>query len=151
MKVIVRSTLNLPADKTWELVQRSDTLEFVTKGLIGFRPLDTPFPTQWRTGVTENVRILLFGFIPAWQHAIKFVTSDEDSMQLTTEEAGGAITRWDHLMTVEATSDTTSTYTDAIDIEAGKLTTAVCLYAKAFYRYRHWRWKALQKKINREC
>lgn len=146
MKVVVTSKINLPAEKTWELVQRSDTLEFVTKGLIGFRPLDAAFPEIWLTGVTEKVRILLFGLIPGWKHEIKFVASDAEKKQLTTEEAGGAITRWDHLMTVEATSETTSTYTDSIEIEAGLLTVPVCLYANGFYRYRHWRWKALQNK-----
>lgn len=147
MKVSVTSKIALPAAKTWELVQRSDTLEFVTKGLIGFRPLNGSFPKTWNIGVTENVQILLFGSIPAWEHAISFTDKQADKMQLDTEEAGGAVTRWDHTMTVKALSDNTSSYTDAIEIEAGLLTIPVWLYAQGFYRYRHWRWKKWQRKF----
>lgn len=146
MKVTVTSQFKLPARKTWALIQRSDTLEFVTRGLIGFRPLSGKFPTAWQAGVTEQVRILLFGFIPAWKHQISFIKTDSDNMQLNTEEAGGAISRWDHLMTVKATSETSSSYCDSIEIEAGSLTLLIWLYAQGFYRYRHWRWKALEKR-----
>ncbi len=145
MRVTVSSEFDISAEQAWGLVTRPDTLQFITKGLIGFRPLDGGFPEFWQEGKTERVRLLLGGLIPASEYHICFTRIDEQARELLTNEAGGAITQWDHLMTIDPLAENRCRYTDSIDIEAGRLTRSVCAYAKFFYRYRQRRWLKLIK------
>ena len=145
MKVSVSSTLNCPTDKVWQLVTKSSTLLFVTKGFMGFRSLSGEFPSYWREGETERMRILLFGFIPAWKHEIHFKEVNTSKKQLLTNEVGGLISTWNHLMSVQPITSDTCQYDDIVEIQAGVFTVFVWLYANMFYRYRQYRWKKLVK------
>ena len=68
---------------------------------------------------------------------------DDQARELYSNEMGGAIRVWNHLIKIEPESDATCRYTDQIDIRAGWMTLGVWLYAHVFYRYRQSRWKRL--------
>jgi hypothetical protein len=145
MKVSVSSQINIPAHSAWVLVKRSSTLAFVTRGLMGFRSESKNFPEFWVEGSSEQMRIYLFGFIPAWKHRIFFNEISSSKMRMLTEESGGLITTWNHLILVESKSNSQCLYTDTVEIDAGLLTPFVWMYASAFYRYRQLRWHKLAK------
>jgi len=70
----------------------------------------------------------------------------DSSRTLYTNEGGGLVPVWNHLIKIESISEGSCLYADDVDIEAGLLTPIVWFYAHAFYRYRQWRWRALLKK-----
>lgn len=146
MKVTVSAQLNAPAESVWLLVTQSNTLKFVTKGFMGFRSVSGSFPEYWKDGDTQEMRILLFGFIPGWLHKITFKEISAAKMQLLTHESGGVVTVWNHLISITETTDTGCRYNDIVEINAGIFTPFIWLYAHAFYRYRQLRWKNLVRR-----
>lgn len=144
MTVLVKSDLPIPAEVAWQLVKLSQTLVFVTRGIMGFRSGD--FPAIWQEGQLVTTRLYAFGLVPLWMHALKFERIDDVRMELATSESGGVISVWNHLIDVEEESSTTCRYSDKVEIKAGLLTPFVWLFAQLFYRFRQRRWRLLAKK-----
>lgn len=142
MKAVIKSELNIAAIKAWELVQQSNTLIFVCKGLLSFAG-SSEFPQRWREGDTINTRLYFFGIIPGWKHALHFTSISDNSMVIYTEEKGGIVQNWKHEIKFETISESTCLYTDSVDIKAGVFTPLIWLYAHILYRYRQYRWKYL--------
>lgn len=142
MKAIVKTQLNIPADKAWNLVKQSKTLVYVCKGLLGFDGSDL-FPRQWREGDTINTRLKLFGMIPAWKHSLRFILISDESMVIFTEEKGGVVQRWNHEIKFEVNSKSSCFYTDTVEINAGIFSPFIWIFANILYRYRQRRWKYL--------
>jgi hypothetical protein len=130
----------------WETLKQVDTLRYVTRGLLGFRPLG-PVQETLRGGETVRVRLLFFHVIPAWAHEIHVVSVDEQARRIETREHGGGVKTWNHTLTVEAAGAGQSRYTDRIEIDAGATTRLVWAYANLFYRYRQWRWRRLAQTL----
>lgn len=143
MTLELSTLLNLPADLAWQLAKQSRTLRFVARGLLGFS--SDEFPAQWRAGETVKTRLWLFNIVPAWRHTLRFVRVDDGRRELETQEQGGVISVWNHTITIEPKTDDRCLYTDKIEIEAGRLTYPVWLFAHIFYRYRQRRWQTLAK------
>ena len=131
---------------TWDTVKRPETLRYVTKGVLGFRTEDE-LPEHYDAGETYRVKLLFFGFIPAWWHEISIERLDNSHREILTSEAGGAVKQWRHRITVDERGPWRSWYTDEIDIKAGLLTPLVWAYAQLFYRYRQRRWRRLARKL----
>jgi hypothetical protein len=129
----------------WETVQQVDTLRYITRGLLGFRPLG-PVPERISDGDVIRVRLMFFHVIPAWRHEIRIVRVDQAQRRIETAEHGGGVRTWNHVIAVEP-APAGSRYTDAIEIDAGALTPLVAGYAKLFYRYRQRRWRRLAKSL----
>lgn len=142
MKAIVKTQLNIPADKAWNLVKQSQTLVYVCKGLLGFDGSHR-FPKQWRVGDTINTRLKLFGLIPAWKHSLRFILISDESMVIFTEEKGGVVQSWNNEIKFEVNSESSCFYTDTVEINAGIFSPVIWLFANVLYRYRQRRWKYL--------
>ena len=93
MKLRISSVIPVSANRAWKLVKCSSTLLYVTRGLMGFRPIHSTLPVEWQQGRTEKVRIWLFGFIPSWTHQIHFSAISETEKTLFTRESGGVVDR----------------------------------------------------------
>lgn len=145
MKVTVSSTIASSAEEAWDLVKQSNTLLYITRGLMGFKPINSALPNLWQEGRTEFLRILLFGLIPAWRHQINFKEIDDSKMKMLTHESGGIVNTWNHLISVKAIDDSNCRYTDDVEIRAGIFSPLVWAYANLFYRYRQIRWHYLIK------
>lgn len=102
MKVYVTSHLPIPVETAWQLVKRSQTLIFVTRGVMGFRSDD--FPAVWQQGQLITTRLYAFGLIPLWMHSLKFEQFDDREKKLSTNESGGLISVWNHVIEVEKES-----------------------------------------------
>jgi len=142
MKARISNVFATSSEQAWRAVKQSRTLSYITKGFLHFEGADH-FPLEWKQGKTEQCRLIFFGFIPAWQHLLKFTLIDNQNHLQFTEETGGLIPQWNHLIKVETLTETRCRYTDEIDIKAGIFTPLVWLYAHIFYRYRQHRWKKL--------
>jgi hypothetical protein len=86
---------------------------------------------------------MLFHVIPLHRHTIRIVQVDEAGRRIVTEEHGGVIRRWHHVLQVEQRTNGTSHYSDTVDVEAGALTPLVAFLGTVLYRYRQRRWKRL--------
>jgi ligand-binding SRPBCC domain-containing protein len=146
MLVRVSTELECSAHAAWQAVQRVDTLRYVTRGLLGFRPLGE-VADELHAGQSIHLRLLLFGVIPAWEHLIRIVRLDDTARELFTNERGGAVETWNHLIRIEPAGPARTRYTDEIEIEAGRVTPLVWGYAQLFYRYRQWRWRRLARTL----
>lgn len=145
MRVLITSNIKVSADEAWKLVKRSSTLLYVTRGLMGFRPIDSNFPIEWQQGNTEKVRVMLFGIIPSWAHQISFKDISDIEMAILTHESGGVVKTWNHNISIQAVDKNSCIYTDDVEIKAGIFTLLIWLYAHVFYRYRQLRWRFLVK------
>ena len=146
MKVFVTTILNVQASTAWQIVKQSSTLVYVTKGMLGFQGAES-FPIEWQAGDTINTRLLVLSLLPAWRHRIRFVQVKDNT--LITEESGGLIKQWDHLIHITPIAKNKSQYTDIVDIKAGVFTPFIFLFAHLFYRYRQHRWKRLIRRYTK--
>lgn len=146
--MLVRVTTRLPAppDVVWDTVKQTDTLRYVTRGLLGFR-VDGGIPERLAEGETYHMRLLFFGVVPAWKHEIRVTRLDEEGHEIRTEEHGGPVRTWRHRITVDKEGWGSTRYLDEIDIRAGVLTPLVWFYAQLFYRYRQMRWRRLARRM----
>ena len=149
MLVRVSTRLPAPADLVWDAVQRTDTLRYVTRGLLAFR-LDGEAPERLAEGETYRMRLLFFGFLPAWRHEIRVVRLDHAHREIRTEEHGGPVRAWRHRITVDDEGWGSARYLDEIEIAAGVLTPIVWVYAHLLYRYRQRRWRRLARRLSNQ-
>jgi hypothetical protein len=141
MRVIVKTELNLPIVKAWELLKQTDTLARVAAGVMTYEGL-AEFPAEWAVGVVGNLRPRLWG-MAATDHFVELVESDPVRHIIKTEEYGGSITRWSHEMRLIDLHHDQCTLVDTIDIEARRRTFLVAAFAHYFYRHRHRQWQKL--------
>ena len=92
MRSLIRTVLPAPADRVWEAVLRPETLELVTRGLLGFS--GAGFPERWGNGVSIAPRLVLFHVVPAWKHHLTVTLVDDAARVLETREGGGPIDTW---------------------------------------------------------
>jgi ligand-binding SRPBCC domain-containing protein len=142
----VSTRLAAPSDVVWDTVKRTDTLRYVTRWLLGFRA-NGYVPERWGEGEAYQLRLLFFGFVPAWRHEIRVVRVDEEAHEIRTEERGGPVREWRHRITVDGEGWGSTRYMDEIEVHAGPLTPFVWTYAQVFYRYRQMRWRRLARRL----
>ncbi len=141
--VSVSTKLDAPADLVWETLKKTELLLYVMRPLLTVRG---DLPKSCRDAQVVRIeRLMLFGVVPLWGHEIHIVRFDDEKREATTSERGGPITKWEHSIKVEPLSEASCRYTDEIDVEAGRLTPLVRLFAELFYRYRQARWRALAR------
>ena len=146
MLVRVSTRLPAPADLVWDTVKRTDTLRYVTRGLLGFRP-EGELPERFAEGETYRMRLLFFGVLPAWRHEIRIAGVDDAGREIRTEEHGGPIRSWQHRIAVDDEGWGSTRYLDEIQVAAGVLTPLVWFYTQLFYRYRQRRWRRLARSL----
>lgn len=140
----VRITTDLPisAAAAFELARKPALFRYVVRGILRVTGLSGA--PEWIEGGEElDMRLWLFGVIPAWRHQIRVVRVTP--LEIQTSESGGPVRTWSHRLLFEPTSERTSRYTDEVEIEAGPLTPAVWLFAQLMYRYRQRRWRELAR------
>lgn len=141
---VVRLTtrLDVAADRAFAAVQQPRLLVHVARAR--FPQLERRVQ-PWRQGETVTTWVLLFGFIPFSRHHLTIARLDPDRRELESDEHGGVIRRWRHLIRLEPLEDGRSRYTDQVTIDAGPLTPVVRAWAEVFYRHRQRRWRRLAR------
>lgn len=147
MIVDVSTRLAASADSVWSAVKQPSTLVEVTRGFLRFDNA-ARWPEIWTEGVRINTRYWFFGVVPAlWTHKLLVARVDEANREIESNESGGFVRRWNHLIRVTAQADGDCRYQDRIDVGAGLLTPIVWSYASAFYRFRQMRWRKFARSL----
>ncbi len=141
MRAVISTELPAPADRVWSLTRRGETLNYIARGLVSFGGPDA-LPEEFTEGSAVTVRLWFFGIIPAWRHHLAIRSIDNTRRELLSNESGGLVRVWNHLIRVEPIEGQRRRYTDDLKIEAGLFTPLVWLYAHLFYRYRQRRWRS---------
>jgi hypothetical protein len=142
MIATIETDLPISAEKAWSALVKRDTFLYITRGMLGFRGSES-WPETFEEGTEIETRLVFFHLIPGWKHTLRIVMVDEEQLQLASEEEGGLIGRWNHVIRLKRISAERCHYVDEIDIRAGLLTPAVWAFAQVFYRYRQRRWRTL--------
>ena len=144
MNVKVSTELAMPADVAWQTVQRSDTLVYVNRGVLGFRWL-TSQPEKWRAGDDVRVRLLFFNVLPAWTHTLRFAAIDNHRRTILTRENGGPVKVWNHRIRIEPIDASLAVATRMRSRFGRSAHAFVALFAHTIYRYRQWRWRRIAR------
>ncbi|WP_458626779.1 hypothetical protein [Winogradskyella sp. PC D3.3] len=146
-KLTVTSEIPIDLKSAWIEVNKSATLEFVSKGKIYFIPTDGEFPETWKEGMTLTTKMKAYGFIPfGGLHTIYFANIDDDTNCLETKENDSFAKVWNHKISIKPIDKNTIYYEDEVIIYGGFLTVFISWWAKSFYQHRQNRWQILAKK-----
>ncbi len=147
-KLTVSSELNIDINQAWNEVQKSSLLEFVCKGKLKFKPVESDFPKYWKKDMNIKTKMLAYGFIPfGGIHSIKLIEVNPENFSVLTNEKNSIIKIWNHGIYMEKMGPTKIKYTDEIELYAGILTNFIVKWAESFYIHRQKRWKIIAEKI----
>lgn len=140
--VHLSTVLDAPADRVWQAVTAPAAFRLVTRGLVrvvGLRRRATP----WREGETVSGLLLLFGVLPVSVHHLTVERLDAGTRELQSDEHGGMVRRWRHLIRVTPVDERRCRYEDLVEVDAGLLTPVIAAFARRFYAIRQHRWREL--------
>ncbi|MBQ4821875.1 hypothetical protein [Aquimarina sp. MMG016] len=147
-KLTVSSELNIDIDNAWNEVQKSSLLEFICKGKIKFKPVNSNLPKHWKTDMEVQVKLLVYGFIPfGGIHTLKLVDIMPEKYTVLSNEKNSIVKVWNHRIEMVKLNENLIKYTDEIELYAGFLTSFVVKWAESFYKYRQRRWNIVAEKI----
>ena len=147
-KLTVSSEVELDINKAWSEVQKSALLEFVCKGKVVFKPIDTNFPKYWEEDMVVKTKLLIYGFLPfGGIHTLKFKRIDSNNFRIVTEEKDAVAKIWNHEIYMEKIDDNRIKYTDKIELYAGIFTGLMIKWVASFYKHRQKRWKIRANEI----
>lgn len=141
MRAVITSVMDTSAEVAWENAQLRKTMFYICDGLLSFG--NHNLPERFVNGSEAQCKLRFFNRLPGWTHYWRISNIDTGSMIIDSEEYGGLVKRWHHIIKIESLNDSQCVYTDDIDIKAGIATPLVWLWANVFYRYRQRRWKKL--------
>ncbi len=143
----ISTTLPAPVERVWALLQRPETLVYVSRGWLGFRPIDPPqLPDTWPPeGGDFTVRLLGLGVLPLGRQVlgVRFPPCTPPRYEVQDQGRGSLVRVWDHRIVIEPAGNNACRYTDHLTLDAGLLTPVITLWAKGFYRHRQRRWHRL--------
>ena len=123
-------------------VMKSKSFFYVSYPVVKFVPEKRyPIPKKWENG-KYLVKMKMFGMIPFPKQWIVMSVYEED-YRLCDNGYSTVIKKWGHSISLADTEDGRVSYSDTIEIDAGVLTPFIFLYAKAFFKHRHRRWRNL--------
>lgn len=138
--VAVASELPLPAHAVVDLLTRPATLRFVCWPLL---VLPADLPATFAVGSTVELRLRTVAGLPLWRHRITVESAGPEGAQ--TSERGGPFRVWRHRLEVRPLGDGATAYRDEVTVDAGRATPLTVPLVRAFYRWRHRRWRVLAR------
>lgn len=144
MKATIATRIEASISRMWPELQRTDSLLHVASPILLFRPqAGHQLPGEWQAGNTYALGLYAFHILPLGKHFIHVNKIDHDAHEIFTNERGSLTKTWNHRILVKPLGDSSLSYTDEIEIDAGILTPFIWVFAHAFYRHRQRRWKQL--------
>lgn len=137
--------LDANADAIWHAVNTPVAFRLVTRGLLRWRGAPPSRVKPWHQGETLRGLILVFGVIPVSQHTITIERIDPERLEFQSDERGGVIRSWRHLIRVTPINDGNCRYEDIVVIDAGVATPLIAAFANWFYGIRQRRWQELAR------
>jgi ligand-binding SRPBCC domain-containing protein len=142
-------TKTLPAstERVWELVIRLETLQYIARPLLTFKPLDSLQDGVYQAGASCRFSLRLLGLFPLGMHRIHILKCDKGEGLIQSSEHGSLTRQWNHTIRVEPARDGQTLYTDSLEIEGvWGMTRLIGAFAWLFYRHRQRRWVGLLRK-----
>lgn len=142
MKMLtVRKTSIFPATEKeiFNKLQRLKTLQYIAYPMATFTPVDGNNKLIWKEGTVSSYKFKLFGIIPFGIHKIKVIHFGLNE-GIYTNESNTHVPIWNHKILIEKIDDTSTKYTDIVDIDAGWKTVFIYLWAVCFYSHRQKKW-----------
>lgn len=137
------AVLDANADTIWHAVTSPTAFRLVTRGLLRWLGVARSRVAPWSEGETHSGLLLAFGFLPVTRHTITLERIDAERRELQSDEHGGVVRSWRHLIRVTPVDQHSCLYEDIVEIDAGLLTPAVVAFARWFYGVRQRRWQEL--------
>ncbi|EKB51197.1 hypothetical protein [Cecembia lonarensis] len=149
-QLTVSSEIPMDLDSAWANVKTPALLEFVAKGMIRFKTIESEFPKKWEVGQTYGVKMRIFGFIPfGGTHYLFIEKIDDNNNTISTKEWDKGAKVWNHDVTMKDLGNGIIHYEDSITIYGGVMTRFITAFAKRFYVHRQKRWQIVAKeKLN---
>lgn len=143
-KTVVKTTV-FPScgEQIWDKLQQLQTLQFIAFPYATFKPLNAEQSLIWREGEAFNFRFKPFGIVPFGLHKISVVKFDKATFEIYTKKANTYVPVWNHRIFLKQIDDSSTEYTDEVEINAGWKTPFVYMWAKAFYAHRQRKWLKL--------
>jgi hypothetical protein len=133
-------------DTAWANVKTPSLLQYVSTGMIRFKPTGAGFPPVWQQGEIYTTRMRIFGFIPfGGEHYLEVIEIDEASHSIKTREWDRRAKVWNHTIILKEHPDEGIYYTDEIEIYGGRMTGLITWFAKRFYIHRQKRWNKVAR------
>ncbi len=96
-QLTVNSEIPMDLDSAWANVKTPALLQFVAKGIIKFKAVESELPKQWKLGQTYGVKMRVFGFIPfGGTHYLLIKEIDDDNYKIATQEWDKGAKVWNH-------------------------------------------------------
>jgi hypothetical protein len=149
-QLTVSSEILMDLDSAWANVKTPALLEFVAKGMIKFKSVESEFPKKWEVGQTYKAKMRVFGFIPfGGTHYLFIERIDDKNNTISTKEWDKGAKVWNHDVTMKNLGNGIIHYEDSITIYGGVMTGFITSFAKRFYIHRQKRWQIVAKeKLN---
>jgi hypothetical protein len=149
-QLTVSSEIPMDLDSAWANVKTPSLLQFVAKGMIRFKAVESEFPKQWEVGQTYGAKMRVFGFIPfGGIHYLYIEKIDDRNYTISTKEWDNGAKVWNHDVTMKDLGNGIIHYEDSITIYGGVMTGFITSFAKRFYIHRQKRWQIVAKeKLN---
>ncbi len=149
-QLTVSSKIPMDLDSAWANVKTPSLLQFVAKGMIRFKAVESEFPKQWEVGQTYGAKMRVFGFIPfGGTHYLVIEKIDDNNNTISTKEWDNGAKVWNHDVTMYDLGNGIIYYEDSITIYGGVMTGFITSFAKRFYIHRQRRWQIVAKeKLN---
>jgi hypothetical protein len=149
-QLTVSSEIPMDLDSAWANVKTPSLLQFVARGIIRFKAVESEFPKQWEAGQTYGAKMRVFGFIPfGGTHYLFIEKIDDNNNSISTKEWDSGAKVWNHNVTMKDLGNGIIYYEDFITIYGGVLTGFITSFAKRFYIHRQNSWQIVAKeKLN---
>ena len=141
--IIKTSVLPASAEVIWEKLQTLSSLRYVAAPFATFEPLDGSKHLIWKCGEIFKLNLRLFGIIPFGIHSIQIISLDQETLTICSKEHNPHIMIWNHRIRLEPIDGGHTRYTDWVEIDAGRKTSLVRIWARIFYAHRQRKWKKL--------
>jgi hypothetical protein len=149
MIATIATVLPCSVNTLWQALLKPASLRYITSPILTFVDAHGDGPAEhWETDRPYVFNLYLFGLLPLGRHRITVVTINGKDMKLASNESGSMAPVWNHRIELETAGESSTRYTDTIEIRAGALTFPIWLFAHLFYRHRQRRWRRLLRSVS---
>ena len=142
-RITITSNFDASIDVFWRRIQNVSSLVEICKPLVSFKSYSGEIPSKWDISKIYQFKLSMYQIFPSLKHTICIHSMNSDSYEVISAEYNKVVTIWNHIISMQKLGDNKVTYTDVVDIYAGKLTYVVALWAIHFYKHRQKKWKKL--------
>jgi hypothetical protein len=137
--VRLSTELPIPAERAFAIAQKPELFKFVVAPILRVGRIQMPRGLE--PGAEASARLWWFGVIPSWTHRLRVIRVGGN--EIYTNEGGGPVHTWNHLLTFEPLTATSCRYTDEIETDPGLRGLPTLVFARLMFRHRHRRWRLL--------